>query len=50
MTVFTFETVNNNIKCKMKFADNHSHKIMRVFDVLPNFSFNTSETKPDYWQ
>ena len=24
------------------------HNIMRIFDVLPNFSFTTSETKPDY--
>ena len=24
---------------------NHGHNIMRIFDVLPNFSFTTSETK-----
>ena len=27
---------------------NHGHNIMRIFDVLPNFTFPTSETKPDY--
>ena len=25
---------------------NHGHNIMRFFDVLPNFPFTTSETKP----
>ena len=27
---------------------NHGHNIMRIFDVLPNFPFTTSVTKPDY--
>ena len=27
---------------------NHGHNIMRIFDVLLNFPFTTSETKPDY--
>ena len=27
---------------------NHGHNILRIFDVLPNFPFTTSETKPDY--
>ena len=26
----------------------HGHNIMRIFDVLPNFPFTTSETKLDY--
>ena len=26
----------------------HGHNIMRIFDVLPNFPFATSEMKPDY--
>ena len=26
---------------------NYDHNILRVFDVLPNFPFTTSETKPD---
>ena len=28
----------------------HGHNIMRIFDVLPNFPFNTSEMKPDYYK
>ena len=27
---------------------NYGQYIMRTFDVLPNFSLTTSETKPDY--
>ena len=27
---------------------NHGHNILRIFDVLPNLPFTTSETKPDY--
>ena len=27
---------------------NHGHNILRAFNVLPNFPFTTSETKPDY--
>ena len=27
---------------------NHGHNILRTFDVLPNFSLTTSETKSDY--
>ena len=27
---------------------NHFHNIFRLFDVLPNFPFTTSETKCDY--
>ena len=27
---------------------NHGHNIIRIFEVLPNFPFTTSETKPDY--
>ena len=26
----------------------HFHNIVRLFDVLPNFPFTTSETKRDY--
>ena len=29
------------------FADNYGHNILRIFDVLPNFPFTTSETKPN---
>ena len=29
------------------FSDNHSHNILRLFDVLLNFPFSTSETNCD---
>ena len=35
-------------KCCYSFSYNHGHNILRIFDVLPNFPFTTSETKPDY--
>ena len=28
---------------------NHFHNILRLFDVLPNFLFTTSETMHDYY-
>ena len=28
---------------------NHFHNILRLFDVLPNFPFPTSETMRDYY-
>ena len=27
---------------------NHSHNKLRLLDFLPNFTFTSSETKPDY--
>ena len=30
-------------------AYNHFHNILKVFDVLPNFLFATSETMRDYY-
>ena len=27
---------------------NYGHNILRIFDVLPNFPFTTSEPRPDY--
>ena len=27
---------------------NHGHNILRLFDILPNVPFTTSETKDDY--
>ena len=27
---------------------NHSHNILRILDVFPNFPFTASKTKPDY--
>ena len=44
----TIKVVNKDIKAKENFADNHGHNILRLFDVLPNFLFTTSETKCDY--
>ena len=31
-------------KAKQKFADKHGHNILRLFDILLNFLFTTSET------
>ena len=33
---------------KNEAACNHFHSILRLFDVLPNFLFTTSEKKRDY--
>ena len=30
-------------------TNNNFHNIVRFFDVLPNFSFTTSETRRDYY-
>ena len=35
-------------KAKENFADNHFHNILRLFSVLPNFPFTTSETTRNY--
>ena len=48
MTFLAIETVNKDINAKENFADNHGQNITIIFDVLPNFPFTTSETKPDY--
>ena len=37
------------LKAKENFADNHFRNILRLFDVLPNFAFTTSETMGDYY-
>ena len=36
-------------KTKENFADNQFHNSLRLFDVLPNFSFATSETIGEYY-
>ena len=49
---FTKYVIINQGNKKQNFCEekyNHGHNIMRIFDVLPNFPFTTSETKPDYW-
>ena len=38
-----------DIKSKRNFADNHFHNILRLFDVLTNFIFTTTETIRDYY-
>ena len=35
-------------KKKKKLADNYFHYILRLFDVLPDFHFTTSETMRDF--
>ena len=42
------KAVNEDIKQREKFPNNHAHNILRLFDTLPNFLFTTSETKRDY--
>ena len=44
----TIWAVNKNQKAQENFAGYHDHDILRLFDVLPNFSFTASETKGDY--
>ena len=34
---------------KEDFADNHFYNILKLFDVLTNFPFITSETMGDYY-
>ena len=36
------------LKVKENFADNHVHKILRIFEGWANFPFTTCETKRDY--
>ena len=45
----TIGDVKKDIKRKRKFADNYFHDVMRLFDVLQNFSFTASETMRDYY-
>ena len=34
---------------KENFGDSHFHNVLRLFDVLPNYPFTTSETMLDYY-
>ena len=45
---FTSLLVKESVKRK-KITDKQFHNIFRLFDVLPNFSFTTSETMSDYY-
>ena len=48
MTVFDKKFLSiKTWKTKENFADNQFHNILRLFDVLPNFPFTTSETMGD---
>ena len=47
--LFLTNLVVNKNKSKRNFADNQFHNILRLFDVLPNFPFTTSETIGDYY-
>ena len=49
MTVLANLAVNKDIKSKRKFVDNYFHNILRLFDILLNFRFTTSETMGDYY-
>ena len=42
------ELLIKEYKAKEDFADNHGHNILRLLDILANFSLTTSETKSDY--
>ena len=42
--------LNQNISLvKQNVIHNHFHNILRLFDVLPNFPFTTSETMGDFY-
>ena len=50
MTVFNnWRVANKGMKRKKKFSDNHLHNILKLFDVLQNFIFTTSETMSVYY-
>ena len=49
ITGAVFRGVVNNGSPSQQLTYNHSHNILRLFDVLPNFSFTTSETMHDYY-
>ena len=36
-------------KAKENLADNHLHNTLGLFDILPIFVFNTSETMHNYY-
>ena len=36
-------------KAKENFVDNHFHNILRLFDILTNFAFTTSEMMGEYY-
>ena len=64
-TIYMYDTCNIMLQCSKSFqlqiflfflilqypflSYNYFHNILRLFDVLPNFPFTTSETMPDYY-
>ena len=45
-----FSSKNKNCQFRLKFgACNQFHNILKLFDVLPNFPFTTSEKMGDYY-
>ena len=49
MTRFDTFLLTKILKAKENFPDNHCHNIQRLFDILPNFPFTTSETMCNYY-
>ena len=45
----TFHCIFKEVKLKEKFSDNLRHIICRLFPVLVQFLFTTSETELDYY-
>ena len=45
------DTAGRQWACMVLFAIayNHFHNILRLFDILPNFAFTTSEIMCDYY-
>ena len=48
MTVFKNWNSRSRQNAKENFSDKLGRNILRLFDVLPNFPFTTSETNGDY--
>ena len=48
---YMFEPVDFHCVAEVRdlISNNHFHNILRLFDVLPNFPFTTSETICDYY-
>ena len=46
--LFFFTLQGINFPLLERICYNSGHNILRLFDVLPNFSFTTSETNRDY--
>ena len=48
--IISFELVESKGSLQIETHNyNHSHNILRLFDVLPTFPFTSSETMRDYY-